>query len=408
MTRVTALFPLITVISSFIALLFCLPCRGQEDSVVLLQGRIVSATTGEALGYATISLDRNGIETMSNEEGRFTFKIPSADAGDSIFISHIGYQSVVLLLSGADMGVKTIALKEKAMELPEVTVTPGKALDLIRKAIARVPENYPSEPYISYGFYRFASWKEGKVVSLSEAIFDIYCPDDNRDHKQFRLIKARVDRDEEVFRGTNITQGRSPEGLMDDDLVSHIHAAPIIGDEEIGKLDFTYNGLIDDAGKPAYEIQFDQKEGLEEALHKGRILIDSASLAFVAFDYSLSPKGFSYWKPQRPGQPISEGLTMNISYRQYRGKYYLNLVHRDARWKHINLSGGVLDNKSIYLVTRIDTGALRRPKGKPIESTGAIERNVRMNSSRKDDYWENYNSIEADFNVDSVLKAMRH
>jgi hypothetical protein len=400
MTRIIALFPLIT-------LLFCLPCRGQEESVVLLQGRIVSAATGEAIGYATISLARNGIETMSNEEGRFIFKIPATDAGDSIFISHIGYQSVVLLLNGVDTGVKTIVLKERAVELPGVTVTPDKALDLIRKAIARIPDNYPSDPYVSHGFYRFVSWKDGKVVSLSEAIFNIYCPDDKRDHKQFRLIKARADRDEGVFRGSHITQGRSPEGLMDDDLVSHIHEAPVVGDEEIGKLDFTYNGLIDDAGKPAYEIQFDQKEGLEEALHKGRILIDSASLAFVAFDYSLSPKGLPYWKPERPGQPISQGLTMNISYRRYGGKYYLNLVHRDARWNHINLSGMVLENKSIYLVTRLDTGTLRRPKGKLIESKGAIELNVRKKAARQDNFWENYNSIEAEFNVDSVLRAMR-
>ena len=42
--------------------------------------------------------------------------------------------------------------------------------------------------------------------------------------------------------GLHITSGRSPEGLMDDDLVSHIHDAPvIIGDDEIGKLDFSHN-----------------------------------------------------------------------------------------------------------------------------------------------------------------------
>ena len=80
---------------------------------MLLQGKIVSAATGEAIGYATIALARNGIETMSNEEGRFIFKIPADAARDSIFISHIGYQSVALFINGADTGMKTIALKEK-------------------------------------------------------------------------------------------------------------------------------------------------------------------------------------------------------------------------------------------------------------------------------------------------------
>ena len=180
------------------------------------------------------------------------------------------------------------------------------------------------------------------------------------------------------------------------------------GDDEIGKLDFSYNGLIDDDGKPVYEIQFDQKEGLAEALHKGRILIDSASLAFVAFDYSLSPKGLAYWKPPRPGQPMSQGLTMNITYRRYGGKYYLNLVHRDAKWIHENLNGMTFENKSVYLVTRLDTGTLRKPRGQLIENKGPIERNARMNSARGESFWGNYNSIEAEFNVDSVLKAMRH
>jgi hypothetical protein len=248
----------------------------------------------------------------------------------------------------------------------------------------------------------------GKIGQLSEAVFTIDCPDNDQEHKQFRLIKARADRDEELYRGLHITQGRSPEGLMSDDLVSRIHDAPVVGDDEIGKLDFIYNGLIDDDGRPAYEILFDQKDGLEEALHKGRILIDSASMAFVSFDYSLSPKGMAFWQPERLGQPVTQGLIMNISYRKYGGKYYLNLVHRDAKWKHENFLGRVFDNKSIYLVTRIDTSGTHKPEGKLIENKAAIEVNAKKNSSRADSFWENYNLVEAEFNVDSTLKAIRH
>jgi hypothetical protein len=42
-----------------------------------------------------------------------------------------------------------------------------------------------------------------------------------------------------------------------------------------------------------------------------------------------------------------------------------------------------------------------------ISNNEAIEVNAKRNSSREDNYWENYNSIEADFNVDSVLRVMR-
>ena len=90
--------------------------------------------------------------------------------------------------------------------MPGVTVTPDRALDLIRQAIARIPANYPADPYVSYGFYRFASWNDGKIVQLSEAIFNIYCPDDKRGNKQFLPDKARADRDEQVMAGLHIAR----------------------------------------------------------------------------------------------------------------------------------------------------------------------------------------------------------
>ena len=57
----------------------------------------------------------------------------------------------------------------------------------------------------------------------------------------------------------------------------------------------------------------------------------------------------------------------------------------------------------------IETSQLRSDlKGKLIRNNEAIEVNAKKNSSRQDNYWENYDSIEADFNVDSVLRVMRH
>ena len=404
----------------FSTLLLFTVCRGQEGStgqrgsvgqnasVVLLRGRIVSASNGEAIGYATISLARNGIETMSNEEGRFTFKIPAADAGDSIFISHIGYQSVVLLINGQDTGMATIALKEKSDELPGVTVTPVSAVDIIHRAMDKIPDNYPAEPYTSYGFYRFASWHDSKIIYLSEAIFDIYCPDNDRANKQFRLIKARMDRDEEAFKGSNWTMGRTPNGLMNDDLASRIHETEVLGDEGMQQHNYIVKGMIDYEGRPAYEIRFDQKDGVADAGYKGRIIIDSQSLAFVRIEYELSPKGSAYWQQNRGGG-TPRGIAMIITYRKYGGKYYLNHVSRDAQWKIEPLHGFEVRNKSFYLVTRIDTGQQKSDlKGKLIRNNEAIEVNAKRNSPRQDNYWDNYNSIEADFNVDSVLRVMRH
>jgi hypothetical protein len=207
--------------------------------------------------------------------------------------------------------------------------------------------------------------------------------------------------------GSGWTMGRDPNGLMNDDLVSRIHETEVLGDEGMQQHNYIVRGLIDYEGRPAYEIQFDEKDGVADAGYKGRIIIDSQSLAFVRIEYELSPKGSAYWK-SRTEDVTSRGMSMIITYRKYGGKYYLNHVSRDARWRIEPLHDFEVDNKSIYLVTRIDTGQQKSDlKGKLIRNNEAIEVNAKRNSSRQDNYWENYNSIEADFNVDSVLRVMR-
>jgi len=61
-----------------------------------------------------------------------------------------------------------------------------------------------------------------------------------------------------------------------------------------------------------------------------------------------------------------------------------------------------------YLVTRIDTGFTAYSRiGKKIKTDKTIEHQVRENTTVNDNYWENYNAIEANFNVDSALAVIR-
>ena len=48
-------------------------------------------TSGQSISYATVSLLRNAVKTMSNEEGNFIFKVHSVDESDTIYVSHVGY-----------------------------------------------------------------------------------------------------------------------------------------------------------------------------------------------------------------------------------------------------------------------------------------------------------------------------
>ncbi len=52
--------------------------------------------------------------------------------------------------------------------------------------------------------------------------------------------------------------------------------------------------MVDYKGMPAYEITFDQREGLKRSLYRGKLFIDTEELAFLEIDYALSPAGLPY------------------------------------------------------------------------------------------------------------------
>jgi CarboxypepD_reg-like domain len=399
-----------------ITLMLCprLAASAQDDPAIRISGNIKDASTGEPIPLTTISLTTNGITTMSNEAGYFVFKIPTNHQHDTIYISHIGYQSIAITIDPADTAAKTITLHPTAIQLPNVTVRPISALILIDSAIAKIPDNYPTRPFVSTGFYRITDKRKGKIIGLSEAVFDIYSPDNQRKNLQFRLIKARSDRDLTAFDGRTWGMGRKPDDLMDRDMVSRIHETQILGDAGRNDHEFTYDGLIDYEGHTAYEISFDQKDGIAKSLYKGSIIIDTASLAFLCFDYDASPKGLPYRSPG-PGPNHNDVASAHllIKYRRYGNKYYLDRVFTEHRIHfYIDDTKPVDYDTSLialnYLVTRIDTGFVAYSKvGKKIKTDKTIEHQVRENTTINDNYWENYNAIEANFNVDSALNAIR-
>jgi hypothetical protein len=403
-------------------LIYFSTCLGQAPPVTILKGIILNSSTGEAISYATISLSANGINTMSNEEGQFIFKIPADDKGDSIYITHIGYKAIVLAISLSDTGIITIKLEQSFRQLPEVVVKPIDALDLVKQAIAKISDNCPMTPYLTNGFYRLTGTAENKIIDLSEAVFEIYSEDYARENKQFKLIKSRIDKDESAAtfsENNSLYLGESPNAILHEDIVSEVDGKNLLNEDRLKMYDFTFHGIADYNGRAAYEIRFDQKDDVQESNRKGTLFLDSSNLAFLEFDYSLSPKGLKYWKLNAAEKEksdllgIQENITGNkviVTYLKYGKKYYLNHVQRTTFW---HITGGKnrlhfdpLVVKVDYLVTKIDTaGAKAFRKKEVLRNTQSIE--SQATHAIDDNFWESYNLIQADFNIDSAASIIR-
>ena len=145
------------------------------------------------LAYASIIISTKGIGTISNNSGVFAIKVPANSDKDTLFISFLGAKSQAFKISeinpSNDLIVKLI---KKDFVLQEVIVKPIDPVELIRSAIAKIPENYYTQPHILNGFYRIDTKKGDQHIMLSEAVFDIYNAGyGSTKSNQLRLLKMR-------------------------------------------------------------------------------------------------------------------------------------------------------------------------------------------------------------------------
>jgi CubicO group peptidase (beta-lactamase class C family) len=395
-------------------------CFGQVAPLAIIRGIIVNDSTREPIDFATVRVSNNGISVISNDRGRFILKLPAGAGADSVIVSHVGYRAAKFPIAKSDTGFRVIRLREEVDNLAEVVVRTMNPLNIIKGAIEKIPDNYPMRPYLLHGFYRYTGKKEDRIINLSEAVFDIYNENYARKNKQLKLIKSRFDIDFATFNGrTNIRIGHTPAGIIDDDIICQAGKSGLLSAEGLKEHQFYYKGIINYNGRKAYEIQFDQQDGIKKMLYRGRLFIDVNSLAFLECDLGLSPKGIKYWEPGlgKKLEFLMLGLKYTvvqgesvITYREYGGKYYLDqvrgrgILHFEGVKDHLDINP--FRTSSDYVVTGIDTTDVRPfSKDELIKEGRFIENDP--GDSTEDDFWKSYNLILPNFNVDSVARSIR-
>lgn len=416
----------------FIILLSAIVGRGQVPTVNKIRGIVCSAATGEPIPYATIRLLGKAVTTMTNEKGRFIFKIPADGNDDSLYVTHIGFTPLILPVRTIDTSARKIALKESPDQLAAVEVKPPNPLELIRKAIEKIPENYPDSPFGLTGFYRLEGTKDAKIVDLSEAVFNIYIGGYQGKNNQFHLIKSRVDKDLTAFNGSDqINIFYKPNGIMNFDFERNLSNWGFFKKDAAKEYFFKYKGVVDYNGKEAFRIDFEEKPGIKKSLNDGRLYLSTEDLAFLELDLKRNREGLKYYDEWSRFQRLMFTLShisikllsdkTNITYRKYGSKYYLSHCTRSSDYY---IAGGnmhyllnPLNVRTNYLITGIDTMNVQPiPVEERLKEHKSIERQSKIlndtqdspdRSDTTDRFWANYNLIEAEFNVDSAIRVIQ-
>jgi CarboxypepD_reg-like domain len=343
---------------------------------IRIEGSITDTVTGKPLSGVSIQIGRQA-GTVSNKEGQFSMVVSDALLQKhGLRCTYIGYlPAVASYLPGKTK--YTIAMKPTADSLSEVVVSP-KGLNLVKKAIAAIEDNYPRKPFVLKGLARtYNVINDTDYFYANTAILESYFQDvAKREAPRTRLVQTR---------DTLVKNPLAKESGQIDRLrwLGAFHISDFIygqggyfSTEKLDQYSFYYRKIEQLDGYAVHRIEFTSRQGVRK---EGVLYLDTASLAFVGLDitvYSINRIG---------------SLTMDVGifesrYQQIGQKWYLR--HENANAKYI------FSNKSQYLIAyhmlELDTLPTRKQKVGLGESIQKEDENKLQQKKVSDSAWHKW------------------
>ena len=398
----------------------------QDNSVIT--GKIINGEDKEPLPFASIRLKNHPIGTISNENGDFDFYVPKSKRTDTLSISFIGFNSYEVPLANIDRELEII-LSPSSNVLDEVILSEKDPLDYIKKALERIPDNYPQNDYQSIAYYREKFIENGAVINKEEAVFKTYYPEAGDSTKnqhqlllykpeenpqQFQFMREWFEAKQEKRKKKAIKRGEEfEEDEYDSDIDMDFGGPETVIDLDINnetdnylnpkhfrKYEYTFGDETSLNGERLVTINFKAKKTIDHKRDSGKILINTEDYAIV----SIEQKGkFSIPFMVKPilfviGLKI-QNPTFNtvISYQKYKDKWYPQLFRWDAKIKltkkHTFDPNEISDINigQVFLINKIDSTS------SPIAELKRFEENEDMDGQVYNDLnleWEELNVIK--------------
>ncbi|WP_424003522.1 carboxypeptidase-like regulatory domain-containing protein [Maribacter sp. IgM3_T14_3] len=332
---------------------------GQKKDFI--EGILLDLKTKEPVVFATIKLRDNAKGVISNLNGGFKIPKEYQTQGNYLEISSMGYETKVIetALLKVD-STNIINMRPATFQLNEVVLKSGSlkrltAKQIIRKALDRIPENYPIDSFSLIGYYRDYQIQKNKYLNFNEAIVQIYDKGFQSDHfkeTEYSLLSYVKNDDFKIdsfaakpydymtkdkfvpnvlllsrYRGNELVnlcihnairnydkQGYSFIGVFNKDF---------IGAHRFSSVENTYYD-----GEPVYKIGIKKK--LNPFTVKGDIYIDKDDYAIRKLVYSLYGK-----RPKNSLYPVDLVGTKDnnellyevlVEYSKVNGRMYLNYI----------------------------------------------------------------------------------
>lgn len=289
---------------------------------------VVDAGTKLPLADAVVRCNNERIITDS--EGAFSLTTSQLTNIDSIEVSYIGYQNRKVKINSRDWDHKLIIeLTPKTNNLNEVVVSSGIE-KLIRKCVDKIPANYPADAVVFDGilYLNFRTEKINPIAykrtAIDAAIETVYPNYRNNNHLPMVYLKENRIKSEISVAKLRDSSRYIKNWYLPNDI---IYNRDLFLEKKFIK-NYTYQlqGKYEWQGRMVFDVTFKSRQANKV---NGFVLIDTATYAFVYFDYWLHDVKELFFKTIKQSH-------QRISYMLLNGKWYLDRaeISNDYKLEH--------------------------------------------------------------------------
>jgi len=378
-----------------------------------VSGKVLDASSKRQLSYASIQLISTNISNVTNSEGNFILKVPVNLKSDTLLVSYLGYKTQKIVLKpGIDQRIN-IMLNPSEIDLKPITIRPQDPYELVMMAINRIDRNYHVDHMQVTAFYREMIKKGGTYVSINEAVLDI----NKSAYGSFRMdqigiYKARGNYDSNRIDTLMVKFQGGPHSALEIDVASD----PFLGVEPIvikEYYDFKMVAPVTIDNKYFYVIEFDQKPYLTDILFRGRLYIESESMAFARIEFNMNvednPRANSFFIRKKPSNLKMDVVSAAylVNYKEINGIWHFDYSRTEVKF---NAKWDKRWFRNTYTITSELASTEISDRQRKIENLNRIKSKDIMSNKVQDftdeNFWGAYNIIEPDASIEIVISRI--
>jgi len=388
--------------------------QAENDTIPIkyffLNGKILEKKKRAPIKYATISIRNKPIGTISNFDGEFLLKIHPDNIYDTIIISCMGYEQLILP-AYTILDEDVFLMHSASIRIREVKVTATTPHELLKNIRNNISENYTPETKLLTAFYRETIKQDDKYINVSEAVLEILkAPYGNTLRKDvIRLIKGRKSPDVQPFQWINLKLQGGPFSIVKLDIIKTMQR---FIDEKYEQLyEYRISKVIWYNNIPVYVLEFSADSDLGFPLFTGKMYVDRETFAIVHADFKLNKTSLREAKntmirkkPQGVKAKISF-VRYTVSYQQYQGKWHLATARASVKIKVKSKHDKI--NSEFHSVSDLLTTDIQPTELKRFNKDESLSRRdffVEMIGNYDERFWENYNIIKPNEDLRNAFK----